>query len=257
MNQALKRMNDEYAMLHFPYYINENDSFLQAQMNLTDFLISLLGSLDGKKILEVGCGNGVQAMYIKEKFKPAVITGIDLDEGNINIATSEMARRQLENISFFVSNAQNMTAIDDQSIDIVINVESALHYPDKTMFLKEIYRVLRPGGSFLVADVLTTKNKGFGLRWFWKKRMNQFHWHKQEYDRAFPEAKLTVTHVEEITNNVIKGFRSYKRWIREIKRVNIFSDWAFRLFYIINVYWNIFVLQYRREYYVFVGIKPE
>jgi ubiquinone/menaquinone biosynthesis C-methylase UbiE len=256
MNQSLRRVNDEYTMLHFPFYVNDEDSFLQAQKNLTDYCIKHLDSLEGKTVLEIGCGNGIQAIYIKEKFNPRVITGIDLQEGNIKIANSEKERRHLENIFFFVSDAQNMTVIESQSVDAVINIESAMHYPDKAMFLREIYRVLKPGASFLIADLLTTKNKGTGVRRFWKKRMSLNHWHKHQYDSAISEAKLVLTHNEEITPNVIKGFKSHRRWIRQMNKGSLLSDWVFKLFYIILINWIIFLLRYRRQYYIFAGKKP-
>lgn len=255
MNQALKRVNNEYTMLHYPFYINSDDSFLQAQKNLTDYCINKLDSLEGKTVLEIGCGNGIQVNYIKEKFNPLVIKGIDLDEGNIKIANSEKERKNLNNIYFYVSDAQNISVIEDQSIDVVINIESAFHYPDKALFLKEIFRVLKHGGYFLIADILTTKNKGMGVRRFWKKRMVLNHWHKYQYDSGISEANLVMTHNEEITQNVIKGFKSYRRWIRQIDKGSLINDWAFKLFYAINVYWYIFVLRYRRQYYIFVGKK--
>jgi ubiquinone/menaquinone biosynthesis C-methylase UbiE len=256
MNQTLKRVNNEYTMLHYPFYINDNDSFLQAQKNLTDYCINKLDSLEGKTVLEIGCGNGVQVNYIKEKFNPLVIKGIDLDEGNIKIANSEKERKNLNDIYFYVSDAQNIPVIEDQSIDVVINIESAFHYPDKALFLKEIFRVLKPGGYFLIADILTTKNKGMGVRRFWKKRMVLNHWHKYQYDSGISEAKLVLTHNEEITQNVIKGFKPYRRWINQIEKGSLINDLAFKLFYTINVYWYIYVLRYRRQYYIFVGKKP-
>ena len=68
MNLALKRLNDEYTMLHYPLYVNEGDSFIQAQQNLTDYCISLLGPIKNKEVLEIGCGNGVQALYINANY---------------------------------------------------------------------------------------------------------------------------------------------------------------------------------------------
>jgi len=256
LNQNLKRINDEYTMLHFPYFINETDNFLQSQMNLTDYCVSHLESLEGKSVLEIGCGNGVQAIYIKEKFKPGSMTGIDLEEENIKIAVSEKERKHLENIVFFVSDAQNMTVIESQSVDAVINIESAMHYPDKAMFLREIYRILKPGASFLIADLLTTKNKGTGVRRLWKRRMVLNHWQKQQYYSGISEAKLVLTHNEEITPNVIKGFKYHRRWIRQINKGSLLHDWAFKLFYIILIRWIIFLLRHRRQYYLFIGMKP-
>lgn len=256
MNSALRKLNDEYTMLHFPLYVSDEDSFLQSQKNLTDYCIERIGSLADKTILEIGCGNGVQAKYLQEKFKPRYVTGIDLDEGNISIANSEKERRNLKNINFYVDDAQNITAIKDNSIDVVVNIESAFHYPDKSAFLDEIFRVLRPGGLFLIADILTTKNKGVGLRRTWKKRMILHHWNKKLYEEAIPGARLQLSHSEDITKKVINGFRPYRQWIRQRKKENVIGDLMLKLYYRINVYWTIFLLRYRRRYYVYVGSKP-
>jgi ubiquinone/menaquinone biosynthesis C-methylase UbiE len=152
MNLALKRLNNEYTMLHYPFYVNESDSFFQAQKNLTDYCISLLNPLKNKEILEIGCGNGVQAIYICTNYHPLSITGIDLSNGSIEIANSEKERTKINNVFFYVDNAQDLTHISSDSIDVILTIESAFHYPDKPAFLKEVYRVLKPGGEFLIAD---------------------------------------------------------------------------------------------------------
>ena len=159
MNMALKRLNNGYTMLHYPFFVNESDSFIKAQANLTDYCISLLDSIENKEVVEIGCGNGVQSLYIWQKFNPAKITGIDLSMANIEIAISEKERMNAEVVSFLVDDAQAMKNIPSESVDVLLNIESAFHYPDKTAFLKEVHRVLKPGGQFLIADILTKPRK--------------------------------------------------------------------------------------------------
>ena len=72
-------------MLHYPLEGTDNQSFVERQANLTDFCLSILGDISGMSILEIGCGNGVQAKYILKTYKPAFVTGIDLDRDNIEI----------------------------------------------------------------------------------------------------------------------------------------------------------------------------
>jgi len=54
-------------------------------------------------------------------------------------------------LSFIRGDAQKLDLADD-SCDIVINVESSHRYPNMTAFLKEVFRILRPGGFFLFTD---------------------------------------------------------------------------------------------------------
>ena len=64
LNWALKRGSNQFTMLHYPFYVNESDDFVQSQKNLTDYCVSLLNPLTNKNVIEIGCGNGVQAIYL-------------------------------------------------------------------------------------------------------------------------------------------------------------------------------------------------
>lgn len=160
MNNALLRLNHEYTMLHYPYYGSDGDSFPESQANLTDYCMSLLPAVNGKKLLEVGCGNGVQAIYLHQKYSPGQIDGIDLNEGNIAIAKKEADCKGIDHLNFSIDDAHILSTVEENSVDFVINIESAFHYPDKALFLNQLYRVLKPGGSFVIADILTLKTRG-------------------------------------------------------------------------------------------------
>lgn len=256
INMALKRLNNEYTMLHYPFYIKESDSFIQAQKNLTDYCISLLQPIKNKEILEIGCGNGVQALYINANYGPLKITGIDLNKANIEIANSEKVRANADNVEFLVDDAQNIEHVPSNSVDILINIESAFHYPDKSAFLKEISRVLKPGGRFLIADILSTRKKREGLMKIWGKPMGHHFWNKKRYEEEFLKSELVINYSEDITEQVKKGWSIYKNWIPKIKRQNFLQNVAYRLFYVINVRLNIYFLNKRQQYLIYVGNKP-
>lgn len=256
MNHALKRVNnDDYTMLHYPLYINKSDTFLQAQENLTDHCISRLDSLENKTILEIGCGNGVQTKYILNKFNPKSITGIDLNKENIRIANQEKDRRGMKNINFFVDDAQQLSKFKENSIDVIINIESAFHYPDKPLFLKQLFRVLKPGGHFLIADILTTHKKKKWLKKSWKKKMVFHHWDLKKYEIELAKAKLKTTRFEDITQGVADGFRNYRMWLKDMKKGGFFENQFYKLFYIINARINIYLLRTKRQYCIFSGTK--
>jgi SAM-dependent methyltransferase len=102
----------------------------------------------GKRILEVGCGRGGGASYIARAFQPQSFTGLDICKPAIRFNTARYADQ--DNLDFKLGNALALP-FADASFDVVINIESAQHYGDMARFLDEVHRVLKPGGTFLMA----------------------------------------------------------------------------------------------------------
>ncbi len=256
MNNALLKLNDEYTMLHYPYFVSKRDSFLEAQTNLTDYCMSLLPSVNGKKLLEIGCGNGVQAIYLHEKYAPDHVNAIDLNGGNIDIAQKELEKTGIKGIIFQVDDAHLLSTIESNSIDYVINIESAFHYPDKAMFLRQIHRVLKPEGAFVIADILTRNKRGSHLTKRWNRKMSYHHWPLSSYVLELPRAGLRHLSTTDITTDVIRGFACYKRWLREMKKGHYLDDLILKIYYTIHTRINMYLLRNRQQYCVFVGSKP-
>ena len=104
--------------------------------------------LQGKEVLEVSCGHGGGASWITRTMRPAKYTGLDLNPAGIKFCQQ---RHQIPGLSFLQGDAQKLPFADN-SLDAVINVEASHCYPDFPAFLREVARVLRPGGHFLYAD---------------------------------------------------------------------------------------------------------
>lgn len=104
--------------------------------------------LNGKRVLEVGCGHGGGASYLIRTVHPASYTGLDLNP--VGIAFCQK-RHNLDGLEFVKGDAMNLP-FPDQSFDAVINIESSHLYQDFPRFLEEVARVLRPEGHFLYAD---------------------------------------------------------------------------------------------------------
>ena len=257
MNHALKRLSGDYTMLHYPYFKKKGESFYTSQVNLTEFCLSKLTGIQNKKVLEIGCGNGIQAAYIAENYKPEKLIAVDLNVKNIEIARAEIPKNEDLSLTFLIDDAQNLKNIKENSMDSVINIESAFHYPDKNRFLKEITRVLKPGGEFLIADILTTDKTPPRIKKLWKRKMVLHHWHMDNYLDGFANSGLILKTKTDITEKVIKGFRNYPYWLKNLKKGGFLNDLLFRLFYRINIRLNIYLLKKHRQYYVFAGIKPD
>ncbi|WP_232468454.1 class I SAM-dependent methyltransferase [Alkalitalea saponilacus] len=158
-----------------------------------------------------------------------------------------------QNLRFLVDDAQQLKNIPDNSVDVFLCIESAFHYPDKQKFIKEMRRVLKPSGTFLIADLLASSRKKRYFLERWKKKMNFHHWTKEEYLQAFKEQGLKLTYDENITKPVIDGYTDFGSWVPQNKFKYYTGYLWYKLFVLIQVKVNIYLLKKRRHYYVFAG----
>jgi ubiquinone/menaquinone biosynthesis C-methylase UbiE len=110
--------------------------------------VASMVNLRGLKLLEVGSGRGGGADYIKRYLDPACVVGMDYSDNAVNLCLQQYCA---EGLSFVPGDAENLP-FDDQSFDIVLNVESSHCYGTMADFLAEVKRVLKPGGYFMFAD---------------------------------------------------------------------------------------------------------
>lgn len=139
--------------MHHGYYGptgHEKKNRRQAQIDLIEELLTWSGVTQAKQILDVGCGIGGSSIYLAQKFNARAI-GITLSPVQSARATQRAQEAGLAtDVQFQVADAMDMPFADD-SFDFVWSMESGEHMPDKEKFLQECYRVLKPGGTFLMA----------------------------------------------------------------------------------------------------------
>lgn len=104
--------------------------------------------LVGKNLLEVSCGHGGGASFIKRYHKPKSYTAIDQNPGAI--AYNRKTHAAL-GIDFRTGDAQALD-FPEGHFDAVVNVEASHCYPHQGKFFASVYRVLRGGGYLLYAD---------------------------------------------------------------------------------------------------------
>lgn len=122
----------------------------QAQIDLIEELLRWGQVLQPAQVLDVGCGIGGSTLYLAQKYS-AIAQGITLSPVQAKRATVRAQEAGLgDRVTFQVADALAMPFADHQ-FDLVWSLESGEHMPNKPGFLAECYRVLKPGGIFLMA----------------------------------------------------------------------------------------------------------
>jgi SAM-dependent methyltransferase len=105
--------------------------------------------LEGRSVVEVGCGHGGGSAHLAKIYRPGSLLGVDI---NADIIVWCEKNQLAANLKFLQGDALSLPIADD-TIDVVVNVESSHCYPSRSRFFDEVVRILRPGGSFVFADI--------------------------------------------------------------------------------------------------------
>jgi len=128
-----------------------------------------LPNKSGNEILEIGVGNGRDSIYFAKMGNE--VTGIDIADEAINLAIKNSQKEGVgDKIQFQTGNAKKLE-FPDKSFDAVYSV-SVLQYTILADSFKEIARVLKPGGKFMLHMYVMVKSGEKGKEityWFYKE----------------------------------------------------------------------------------------
>lgn len=111
-----------------------------------DAVLAALAGHGPDRVLDVGCGTGILAARIREELRPALVVGCDASEGML-----EKARARTREVRW-VQGAAERLPLEDGAVDAAVTTE-AFHFFDQPRALRELRRVLEPGGCLVVAVI--------------------------------------------------------------------------------------------------------
>ncbi|CAG9323369.1 unnamed protein product [Blepharisma stoltei] len=181
-----KTMNYGYAInteTGFTIYLDPEEESERFSYQLYHYMATgfkKIPNLNGLKVLEVGCGRGGGLAYVLKYLKPASAVGVDYSKQQVEFCKKTHTGH---NINFVWGDAEHIPA-EDQSIDVVLNVESSHCYGNIKAFITEVNRILRPGGHFFITDFLYENDLA-------------------AYEEALGSTEMKLQEKQDITDNVL------------------------------------------------------
>ncbi len=161
-------------------------------------------------VLEIGCGWG-RGLDLLTKAADHY-TGIDKNDALITALSAEY-----RNATFIAANIPPLARLSDNQFDFIVTFQVIEHISDDDLFIREVHRVLKPGGKLL----LTTVNRTFSL--------TRNPWHVREYDAAglkallaryFPTLETRGIHGND---KVMTYYEQNKESVKKLTRFDIFD----------------------------------
>ncbi|MGA8112812.1 MAG: methyltransferase domain-containing protein [Actinocatenispora sp.] len=162
--------------------------FKAAQSQMAHLLAKTarLGTED--TVLDCGFGYADQDLLWAEEYRPARITGVNITPNQVRVGRERVRLTGLDDVVHLQEGSATALPFDADTFSVVFALESAMHFRTRRDFLREAFRVLRPGGRLVMADMCqkSDRESGVGLR----RRLRHRYWRGQI---AFPEANVWTT----------------------------------------------------------------
>lgn len=151
-NDSMQNKGGEISSANFP----DEDSQLLFLRHLFAYEAAAQRIKPGSRILEVGCGDGYGTLFLADCERDFEIKAIDINEEIIERINKNSSR---EECRFSPYDGAHIP-YEDSAFDAVISFQVIEHVPNESAFLKELCRVLAPGGKVFIS----TPNRSYRLK---------------------------------------------------------------------------------------------
>ncbi|MCR9142251.1 MAG: methyltransferase domain-containing protein [bacterium] len=201
--------------MHYGFWDAEVSSLGQALLRQNDFMAERAAIDSEDRVLDAGCGVGGSALHLARRVG-CHVTGISISARQIARATEFAREEELTDKTEFLERDFTDTGFPDEHFSVVWAVESVCHARDKMDFLREAFRVLRPGGRLIVCDGFASRrNYSEPEERLMRRWVNGWAVESLESDEAFCDGARDIgfqnIHYEDITTNIMPSARRLYR----------------------------------------------
>jgi len=143
---------------HFGYYEKGIKTHEEALINMNNYVKRLL-NINNKNVnvLDVGCGVGSTVIHLAKQNPKSTFYGITLAQNEIKFAQKLKTENNLKN-TYFSLQSYSKTEFQDNFFDVIYALESFCYTDEFQNLLKEMSRILSPGGKIAIIDVFRTRD---------------------------------------------------------------------------------------------------
>lgn len=152
MSESTHKEFDKYrtrGAVHWCEYFSRDPRKFNAYLAARyEWILRLAGDVRGKRVLDLGCGDGVLSYLLAAK--GADVIGADSSEDGLAHANKETAKRYVSGSCKFISASAYEVPLPDESFDVVVSCEVIEHLPEPEKMLTEARRLLKKGGKLIL-----------------------------------------------------------------------------------------------------------
>ena len=143
---------DKFAALASRWWDSESEFKTLHDINPVriDYIEQQCHGLDGKKVLDIGCGGGILAEAMAAK--GAEVTGIDMAEASLEVARLHLLESGLE-VDYQLALAEPFCAEHANQFDVITCMELLEHVPDPSSIIISAAQALKPDGRLMLSTL--------------------------------------------------------------------------------------------------------
>jgi SAM-dependent methyltransferase len=144
-----RHFHDEWARTIDPDAVLVKESFEAVTAIENRFVLSQLGDLRGKRVLDVGCGSGEASIYFAQR--QAIVTALDISGAFLRVVGA-LCRKHQVRVAAIIAPVEFLP-FPDETFDIVYG-NAVLHHVEFPEAMREVHRVLKPDGRAFFIEPL-------------------------------------------------------------------------------------------------------